>query len=114
MFSHSVHRVGDEVCVALAGEPDFADQARLAGVLMRVLDGRPGMVRVDVGSVEFIDCAAVGALISARNAATGRGARLVVSNPRGPVLRLLQMLDLVTHLVDVPEHDASASRQVPG
>ena len=68
MFSYTVHHARDEVCVALAGEPELADRARLIHVLKGALAGRPRTLRVDMDTVTFIDCAALGALTEVRKA----------------------------------------------
>jgi anti-sigma B factor antagonist len=47
---------------------------------------------IDLETLDFIDCHAVGALLGMREAARQAGGDVLLAAPRGPVLRLLTLL----------------------
>jgi anti-anti-sigma factor len=102
MFTHTIQRVGDVVCLALVGEVDVFDRARLRDAVADAMAGRPVVLRVDVGGVDFIDCAAVATLLELRGAAAAAGTRLVVTGQRDVVQHLLLLLGLLGVLTDPP------------
>ncbi len=52
-------------------------------------------VQVDLAGVTFLDCAGLGALIAASNAARTRARRFVVTNPSGAARRILEICYLL-------------------
>src|SRR5690606_8231509 len=64
--------------------------------LLRVLDDGPAILHVDLTGVTFLDCAGIGALVAARNAAIRAGCRIRFSHSH-PIVRLVLE---VTGLID--------------
>ncbi|HEX8347940.1 MAG TPA: STAS domain-containing protein [Actinoplanes sp.] len=95
MFTHTLHRTGDAVCLHLTGELDVSDRARLRDAVIAASTAQPAVLRVDVAGVEFIDCAAVATLLGLRAAAAAAGTCLVLTHQHGVVRQVLQLLDLV-------------------
>jgi anti-anti-sigma factor len=90
-------RVGD---VVVAGEIDVSNCDQIAsGVDRRCVEGCT-RIRIDLGAVTFIDAAAIGTLITARDRARAAGCEVVVVAVHGLPLRMLQMLCLDTVLVE--------------
>lgn len=78
--------------VVVSGEIDVLTAAELRRVLQAAIDEAGPRVAVDLGGVEFIDAAGIGALADARAWAHRRGKRLVVQRPSTAVTRLLDLL----------------------
>jgi anti-anti-sigma factor len=76
------------VVVALLGELDAADAETTAAALAPLAAAGQQLI-VDLGALEFIDCRAVGALLSVRQAARQAGGDVLLAAPHGSVLRLL-------------------------
>jgi anti-anti-sigma factor len=82
--------------VGLAGDQDVATVASLRGRLSPPPGASRPNVVIDLHEVEFIDCAVVGAMVGARNAAIGAGGSVhLVGLQRLPkrVLTLCGLLD---------------------
>ncbi|HET6529590.1 MAG TPA: STAS domain-containing protein [Actinoplanes sp.] len=89
----------DGVCVYLGGEVDLSVSGHLYEVLGDVLDQTLGPVEVDLRDLRLLDCTGITALLRARDDAHRCGRVLMVSNARGVVRRVL---DLVGTLTEVP------------
>jgi anti-anti-sigma factor len=77
--------------VVLRGELDTTDAEAVAGaVAARAADGR--QLIIDLGTLDFIDCHAAGALLGVRETALQAGGDVLLAAPHGPVLRLLTVL----------------------
>lgn len=87
----------DSVRVYLAGEIDIATAPRLRVTLQSVVAAAPPQteIRVDLSRVSFIDAIGIGILVRGREAAARAGVGFSVENPRGIVLRIIEVLDLV-------------------
>ncbi len=83
------------VRASLDGELDLdcADQVRDS---LAEAARQPGVrhLRVDVSGLTFIDSYALGALVSARNSATGAGVALTLADPSPPVRKAVQVTGL--------------------
>jgi anti-sigma B factor antagonist len=112
----------DGVLITVAGELDIATAATLDQVLDRAIQGRPAPhVIIDLCDVTFIDCAALGVLIRARNRL---GDRLWLRSVPPAVTRLLELTDLTDVFAvrdqaylrprDRQECDLSTTAQAPG
>lgn len=101
------------VRVAVTGEVDLATATVLHDRLLHVLDGQsPSVLEVDLAGVTFLDCAGLGALVAARNAAVKTGRQMRVTHPQPIVRRVLAVTGLLTFLatpIDQPEALAPAS-----
>jgi anti-anti-sigma factor len=85
--------------LTLSGELDLANCDEIVADVER-LCRRHRHVRIDLGAVTFIDAAAVGSLLRAHDRARALGCTLALGNVHGFPLRLLQLLDLDTVLVE--------------
>jgi anti-anti-sigma factor len=94
------------VAVAVAGEVDLASAPILLERLLSLLhEQAPAVLDVDLAGCTFLDCAGIGALVGARNAAVQTGCRLRVTNPRPIVRRVLELtglLDVLAAPIDQP------------
>lgn len=99
-FSYAASRSGERVCLALAGEMDLSVQEQVRSALADILAGAtPCRIEVDVSALEFIDSSSIGVLVGARHAARAAQCTLLVTHPRGMVLRVLEtigVLDILT------------------
>jgi anti-anti-sigma factor len=95
------------VRVAVTGEVDIATATVLRDRLLGVLDGqRPSVLEIDLAGVTFLDCAGLGALVAARNAAVRSGRQMWVTHPHPFVRRVLAVTGLLTLLttpIDRPQ-----------
>lgn len=73
------------------GEIDLGTAPFVEDVLARCLARSPKVLDLDLGEVEFFDCAALNALLRLRQRALGRGAALTVSQTSPPVSRVLEL-----------------------
>jgi anti-sigma B factor antagonist len=83
------------VVVALRGELDIADAARIAVALVAVAARQPRIV-VNLAGLEFLDSSGVAALAHGRKHAWDAGGDLLLAAPQPRVLRVLT----ITHLID--------------
>lgn len=98
-MSDAVSRLNVSVegsAISVDGEVD----AHTCPHLSAALDPLPGTgdVHVDVSAVGFMDSSGLRALIGAHQNAEQAGRRLIVSNPSGAVLRLIEISGLRDHL----------------
>jgi anti-anti-sigma factor len=84
---------GGPTTAIVAGELDLACADELAAILCRTLDDSPTGLRIDLGGVEFCDCAGLRALLRARKFARdhGRSFTLERSSPA---------MDLILRITD--------------
>jgi anti-anti-sigma factor len=84
------------VTVAVVGDVDMATSPVLRERLISVLRvDDPAVVEVDLTGVTFLDCAGIGALVAARNAALQVGCRLRVCHLQPIVRRILEVAGLL-------------------
>lgn len=77
--------------LVLRGELDTGDAEETAAAVAALTAGGRQLI-IDLETLDFIDCHAVGALLGAREAARQAGGDVLLAAPRGPVLRLLTVL----------------------
>ena len=77
--------------VVLRGELDTRDAEDTAVAVAALAAGRQQLI-IDLEALDFIDCHAVGALLGVRATARQAGGDVLLSAPRGPVLRLLTLV----------------------
>jgi anti-sigma B factor antagonist len=99
------------VRVDVIGEIDLATAPRLRVALLAAIAATAAgtEIRVNLAEVTFIDAIGVGVLVRARGAASRAGVGLSLEHPRGLVLRILELLDLVDTLLATPDQPASPS-----
>jgi anti-anti-sigma factor len=92
----------DGVRVTVGGEIDLStlDQLRRA-LLSAVEPGSPTVLRLDLSSVNFLDCGGLGTLISIRQHAAQSGTRVAITAASPMVDRLLSLCD-VAAIFDYP------------
>jgi anti-anti-sigma factor len=98
LFSYTVDRHGEDVCLALAGELDLSVVGQLEAALREAAAVRPRTLTVDVAGVGFIDSYSIGLLVRACNAARADGRGFTVVDSRGMVRQVLQMMGLADYL----------------
>jgi anti-anti-sigma factor len=102
--------------VSVVGEVDLATVPALRDRLLTVVhEQAPAALVVDLAGVTFLDCAGIGTLVAAHNAAIRAGGQVRVSDPHPTVRRLLDLtglLDVLTDPIDQPRA-ARAGRPSP-
>jgi anti-sigma B factor antagonist len=98
------------VAIALYGELDIANAHELRDELAQHIDAGRCVVRVDVGSVTFMDSTAIGALIEGSERCRREHGSLILTNVPARVLRLVKIagLDHVL-LIDTAGNDRPAT-----
>jgi anti-anti-sigma factor len=99
------------VCVRLVGDLDLAAAATLRAQLLAAVASAPDVV-VSTAGVTFLDCACLGVLNSARLQASQRGGRLCLAGPTRPVVRLLELTNLVEHFEVYPDPESAVDASV--
>jgi anti-sigma B factor antagonist len=91
-FSCDARRDGDTIVATLAGELDMPATFRLEPELER-LTQQPGVrsLVLDMGAVEFIDSAGLGALLASHDRLRAVGIRFVLTRPSPAVARILHL-----------------------
>ena len=97
----TVFREGAVTVVALQGEADRATLHVAVDSLSDVITHGDGDVVVDLAQMEFIDSAALRALLRARETLEGSGRHLTLRSPSRITARLLGVFGL-DHMVGVP------------
>jgi anti-sigma B factor antagonist len=98
-LTYTVSRSGDIARLALAGEMDLSVQEQVRRALAALLaPDTPTRVEIDVSGLEFIDSTSIGMLVGARQGARAAGCDLVVTCPRGMVLRVLEITGVLDEL----------------
>jgi anti-anti-sigma factor len=93
--------------LSVRGEIDHSNAATLRQEIVSAATARrPGVLRVDLGLVTFLDSAAVGALVAAQRETGGEGVRLIVSRASPFVHRQLRIAGVHEMLGAPAEHDA--------
>jgi anti-sigma B factor antagonist len=102
---------GGQVMVALPGELDTTGATRAAAAVADSASlGQP--VIVDLAGLDYIDCAALGALVGARQLARRDGGD-VLAAPHGLVLRLLALTGLDQVFGVYPSVTAASATRPP-
>jgi anti-sigma B factor antagonist len=95
LVSYSVADADGLIVAGLSGELDLDTADDVRDSLVRA--ARLPVCRtllVDVSGLSFIDSYALGALVSARNAAAGAGVGLTLANPSPPVRKAIEVTGL--------------------
>jgi anti-anti-sigma factor len=102
------------VRVAVVGEIDLATAPVLRDRLLTVLrEQTPAVLVVDLAGVTFLDCAGLGVLVDASNAAVHAGRRMRVSHPQPTVRRILDMAGLLGVLTAPTDRSLPAATRPP-
>lgn len=89
-MEHRTSRVGDTVEIALSGRFTFADHANFRALLAE-LDGGARICVLEMSQLSFIDSAAMGMLLLARETAAGKGASVAIKGAQGQVRQLMKI-----------------------
>ena len=100
IYSLSVAATPEGICVYLTGEIDISVSDHLYEVLGDALEQTLGTVEVNLRGPRMLNCTGFSALRRARDDARRRGRVLFVSQPRGMVLRVLDLTGTLTVLTD--------------
>jgi anti-anti-sigma factor len=79
------------VRVRVTGEMDMATAGQVTTAVAQALRQRPGEVLIDLDAVSFLDSSGIRALLAAQLDGQTCGIMVRVVNPRGHVLRVLQI-----------------------
>lgn len=110
LLTHTLHRHGQDVRLALAGELNLSVDRELRAALDQALAHAPGTLTIDLGTLDFIDAASLAETMGAHRAATAAGRRLVVINPRGIVRRVLDIAGVLATITETPDHSTDPTR----
>ena len=91
----STRQCAGQVVVALSGELDVTDAARIGALVATVAIRVPWLI-VDLAGLNFTDCAGMRALGASAKQARQAGRGLVLAAPGPPVLRVLDLTGLTT------------------
>lgn len=108
----STRQCPGQVVVALSGDLDVADTARVDALLATVAIRVPWLI-VDLAGPEFTDCAGMRALAAAANQARQAGGGLVLAAPGPLVLRVLDLTGSVTGVRVYPSVEEAAGVASP-
>ncbi|WP_416970922.1 ANTAR domain-containing protein [Streptomyces sp. 4F14] len=100
--SVSTHLDGDRVLVTIAGELCLDDSASLERILRAALREPVRRVELDLGKLEFWDCSALNALLTARREALAADKEFAVTAVSPVAERLLALTDTRPLLVPDP------------
>jgi HptB-dependent secretion and biofilm anti anti-sigma factor len=91
-----INQSGEAAVVALSGRFTFAFHSSFRDVLTNQVEqiAHGGKIIFDLGAVEFVDSAALGMLLLAREAVLRRAGTIVLRNAKGQVQRMLEVARL--------------------
>lgn len=95
-MDYSVNETPEAVVIVLTGRFTFTDASRFKQSLDQIKDARGRQLTLDLSGVDFIDSAAMGMLLLARDTANSEGVRLVLRAPSGQVKRILEVAKFST------------------
>ncbi|MBI5121151.1 MAG: STAS domain-containing protein [Rhodospirillales bacterium] len=90
-MEHSVRPISDGKEVVLTGRLTFADHNGFRSIIAMFQE--PGSRRfvLDLSAVEFIDSAALGMVLLARDTAISKGISLILKGAKGQVRRIMEV-----------------------
>lgn len=85
--------------ITLSGELDLATSPTLQRELDRVQSSEVGLVMLDLGGLEFIDCSGLAVVVNAHaRAGKARGGTLALVNVSQPIQRLMRLTRVAEQL----------------
>lgn len=84
---------GDKILFFLNGKFTFADNQAFRGVIECLKNKDANTVIIDLTDVDFLDSAALGMLLVAREEASKSGAELILENAVGHVKKMFELSD---------------------
>ena len=82
---------GDSCTINLSGKFTFADNQTFRGVIESIKNKEANNYTLDLTGLEFVDSAALGMFLVAREEATKAGANLSLQNPNGHVEKMFSL-----------------------
>ena len=92
----AAERRDDEIVVRLRGELDVSNVADLREAMRAILANPPSTVVVDAAGLEYVDCAGLSVLVSARQQLARQGRKLTIVDPQPLVRRRLTITGWTT------------------
>ena len=108
----NVETADDRVVVHIAGELDMADADQVGDVILGAVGAGKATVRIELSELRFADSSAIKAILIGAQAADDRGIAYELVNPRGLVLRLLEVTGLNGALTVVQDADKPGQSQL--
>lgn len=90
-MEYALKDTGGEVRVVMSGRFTFADVGPFKDMIGHIKDAKGRRFIIDVGAIAFIDSAAMGMLLMARDAAGNEGVPLALAGAQGQVKRILDV-----------------------
>ncbi|MCX5233480.1 STAS domain-containing protein [Streptomyces sp. NBC_00233] len=107
-----VIRAGRQAVAQVTGELDIATAPRIRQALIDAIH-RHERVIIDLGRLEFCDCAGLSALIAAQKAACAYGTALTIRNTPPQLARLLRCVPHTLPLAPVSRRGVPAQSPAP-
>lgn len=99
LVSCEVREVAGRQVLHVTGEIDYASSPDLEKTVLEYLEKDADRVILDLSEVSFMDSSGLALLLHARKAAADRGGSLsVVIPPTGPVMRVVEVAGVRSHL----------------
>lgn len=95
-MKYTLNDTGSTLRAAISGRFTFADVAPFKELVSHIREARGRRFVIDLSGVEFIDSAAMGMLLMARDTANAEAVPLALLNAQGQVLRILQVAKFET------------------
>ncbi|MET0154788.1 MAG: STAS domain-containing protein [Rickettsiales bacterium] len=99
----------DNVCFNMKGRFVFSDHMQFKDILDYIENDAVGAVRLDFKEVEFIDSAALGLLLLAKEKSEKAGKRFVLERPVGQVAKMFK-ISRFQDMFDIVEDGSANAR----
>jgi anti-anti-sigma factor len=90
-MDYTTRTIGEGLEVAMTGRFTYADHQKFRDLIATFPSLRGKRLVLEMSQVEFVDSAAMGMLLLARETAVGAGVDTVICNPTGKVRSLMQV-----------------------
>jgi len=97
---------GDNVCFNMKGRFVFSDHVQFKDILDHIEHDKAATVRLDFKEIEFIDSAALGLLLLAKEKSEKAGKRFVLERPGGQVAKMFK-ISRFQDMFDIVDGDAA-------
>ncbi len=84
---------GKEVNVSLSGKFTFSDHQNFRAIIEAIKKKEGNVIILDFTNVDFVDSAALGMLLVAREEASKNNVDLILENPVGHVQKMFELSD---------------------
>jgi len=90
-MEYTESKSGDSCEVKMKGKFTFSDHEKFREIISIIKNGGVSGVSIDVSGIEFVDSAALGMLLIAREEAEKGGINLVLRNPNGQISKMFKV-----------------------